>query len=587
MIKRDANTTSKSSFFLNNFFSSLTNKKVFIILFSLGLILFFNTFFNNFVWDDNGQIVHNESVHSILNIPRFFEGGTFTPGNTIDKGSGDYYKPLMSTFFSFIYTIFGQHAIFFHLFQVCLHILNAMMLFLLFSSFFNKKLSLFLACMFLSHPVNTETVAYISALQDILFFFFGMAVFMIVLKDNKSERHISYVTLLISFALLLCSLLSKESGFLFILILPVFLYLFKRKKVILYSTISLLSFLSYLYFRFGIGHHSVSAPMNIPIAKASLSIRLLNIPKIIFSYLKNFVFPTHLSVGQMWIVTSPNMQNFYIPLLVIVLFFSLLLFFGVWIISQKNKLFTKSYFFFLIWFLFGIGIHLQIFPLDMTFADRWFYFPMAGLLGLIGLGVTNFHSYNSHIQSIFKIFGIIIIVIFCMRTFVRNSNWNSNYSLFSHDIVIDNDNFYLQNKLGSELVFVNKLDEAKKHYLSSVRLYSNASAYSNLGIVSLKMKKFEDAEQYFIHAIRKDRMYYPSYQNLAYTFLKENKPRQAIEIIEQSLRISPNNDQLWILLTFAEYKLGNKKKATESIKHAHTLSPSPYTEMIYPFAMIL
>ena len=167
-----------------------------IIVF-LGLVVYSFGLFNGFVWDDEEQIVNNVFVHSIKNIPILFQSSTFNNGGAGLSG-GTYYRPLMMTFFSFVYNIFGPNPFFFHFFQLVFHILTAILIYYLFNHFFKEGISFFLALIFLVHPGNVETVAYISAIQDIFYVFFGLLALYLIIKDRKIP--IQKIILINSFA---------------------------------------------------------------------------------------------------------------------------------------------------------------------------------------------------------------------------------------------------------------------------------------------------------------------------------------------------------------------------------------------------
>lgn len=559
-----------------NFFSPLTKARAIYTIIIVGFIVFFNSIFNGFVWDDVGQIINNTRVHSIQNIASFFTGGTFDPGNNTDQLAGAYYKPFMTIFFSSIYSVFGQNGFYFHFFQTALHIINVILVFTLFSHFFSKKLSLFLSLVFLVHPMNVESVVYISAVQDVLFFFFGILGMIILLKTTKSERQFSLYPLITIFILFLFSLLSKETGILFILIAYIYLFLFYTKRIKQYFVVPLLSTGLYFGLRFFVGKIYLSAPHIVPIATAPLLERLMTIPKIFLFYLYTFFIPINLSVAQMWVVRNFSTKDVFIPLMFVSIFLLVLLTLGVFI--WKKNLSFLAYLFFIFWFFIGLGLHLQIFPLDMTVADRWFYFPMVGLLGIIGVGVNSIKIKSSNIKVIIQALIIIFIVIFGLRSMVRNSNWNNSYSLFSHDALINKNNFYLENKLGIELYLLGKNKEAKNHFQRSIDLLPTASAFSSMGLVFMREENLPQAEKYLDKAIQRDGSYYPAYHNKAYMLLKANNPQKALEAAQQGLRIFPNNDQLWILSALAEYKLGYKQKAIQAIARAYNLLPSTYAK---------
>jgi hypothetical protein len=109
-------------------FLDFTTFKAAIAIAVVGLAVYCSGLGGQFVNDDNGQIVTNVPVHSITNIGTFFAGGTFYNG----QGGlyGNYYRPLMMTVFSAVYSLFGANPLWFHLLQLLLFIACAFVLFL-------------------------------------------------------------------------------------------------------------------------------------------------------------------------------------------------------------------------------------------------------------------------------------------------------------------------------------------------------------------------------------------------------------------------------------------------------------------------
>jgi protein O-mannosyl-transferase len=361
--------------------TSITTKKAIYLLILLGLLVYLNCLFNPFIGDDFGQIINNPFVHSLKNIPKLFVGSTFYL-KTTDSLSGNYYKPLMSVIFTFLYSFAGAHSFFYHLLQVFLHLANAILIFLFFHHFFQPKISLILSLIFLVHPLNTEAVIYISGLQDTLFLFFGMLALNLLTAKTISVRRLIIINLC-----LFLSLLSKESGLLFVFILSLYGYFFTRKKFWPYALSFFGTFLLYLVIRFAAVGFTFNSIKVSPIMTVSLLTRLVNLPAIIFFYFKTFIFPLRLIILQNWLISQLNFSNFYVPLIILSFIILLLFLLGYHIYFRKPKLFPL-FLFFSFWLIIGLGFHAQIFPLDLTVSDRWFYFPEIGLLALFGFMLT-------------------------------------------------------------------------------------------------------------------------------------------------------------------------------------------------------
>ncbi len=553
------------------------NKLYFLIIGITGFFVFFNSLLNGFVFDDLWQIQNNTKIHSLQNIPSIFVGSTFGyfKGEEPQANLYYYYKPLMSVSFALIYSLFGATPFYFHLAQVLLHILNATLIFLLFSRFFQKKLSLFLSLIFLIHPINAEVVNYIATLQDVLFLLFGLFCLYFFIIKTESEAKFKKSYYIPIYLLLLASVLSKESGILFLIIIPFYALIFAKKRFIPSLFVSFCSLISYLYLRLFIGHVDFNPVRFLPIAEADFTTRLINIPKMILFYLQTFFFPKDIYFQPMWLVKATTLENFYIPLFLVIVF--MIVVFSVGIITWKNKSLFKIYFFLLGWFLIGLIIHLNIIPLDGTVNNRWFYFPMVGLLGIFGIVFNKLVIKNNNLKISLSMIACIILIMLGFRTLVHNVNWYSTYSLASTDP--DTNNYFIQQNLGIELFYQKRYSEAKRAFIRSTTLFPNSSALSSLGVIYMLEGNLKESEKYLYKAMKYDTL--DAYQNLAYVLLKNHKPNEAKIILKKGLNISSNNSQLWIFLIFAEYQTGYMKEATQAAYKAYTLSPNSVNQKTY------
>jgi tetratricopeptide (TPR) repeat protein len=568
-------------FSFKNPFLPFTSSKAIIALIIVGFIVFGNMLFNSFIYDDNGQIITNPLVHSLSNIHYFFQGGSF-----YDPGSGHiygiYYRPMLSTIFTLIYSLFGQQAFAFHLFQLLLHICNSILLFLFFRKFFRNTNSFFLSIIFLVHPINQETVAYISDLQDVLFFFFGMLGLLAVTSPVKSEFKILQLNMF-----LFISFLSKETGLLFAPILLFVGSLFQRKTTskLYYGSILVVTLL-YLYIRFFGVHITKVVQALSPIMKESLIERTLSMPAIFFYYLKTLVFPDQLALDQLWTVTQANFPQFYLPLIVDITFLLALSLLGIYVFKKNKKMFSL-YLFFFVWFLLGMTAHLQIIPLEVTVADRFFYFPFAGLLGLIGVASMSFTSQKKVEQQVIVGFVLIILVLLAGRTIVRNTNFANSLTLCTHDLQIIPNTFSLQTACAEEYFKAGNYEEAKKHYAITGHLAPNwAPNWYEYGLSYEYTGDVQKARAYYRKSIQLSKQQHVSsdasaYVSLAASYMKQdNQPQKAKEIVEEGLHVFPHYQLLQLYLAVCEYRLHNQETALKIATEAYQASPTPQAQYV-------
>ncbi len=550
--------------------NTLTTKRVIVIICVLALVVYFNSLFNGFAWDDYPYILFDPSTHS-------FNLGILIGRNAFN--SLGQYRPVAAIYFALLYSLFRDSAFFYHLIELSLHIANTILLFLLFKKFFKKILALFLALIFLVHPIQVESVSFISSTLIPAFFLFGFSAFLMGIK-NKIDRKV----ILISSGLLLLSFLTKEEGVLFLIMIIIYRYMIKKITVVPFLLSGVVICLIYTAMRVGLGGVLFEKSGISPIAQLSLTERLLNIPAIIFFYLKTFIFPAQLSISQYWIVKTIDFQNFYLPALVDLSFFALIFWQGVYLYGRNRKLFHIFLFFF-IWFTGGLFFHWQIVPLDMTVADRWFYLPAVGLLGMIAVF---FQSVNLHRNAIVKqivyALAVIILIILSTRTMVRNADWRDSLTLYLHDSKI-NDNFAIENNIGVELSAKGQDDVALVHYEKSIQLFPYAVNLYNTGNYYGKRGGMETAREYYYKAIYAPDFSEKTHKDLllsaAKLLISHDTPLEAKAYVNALLLKYPKSAKLWADLAICEYYLHNQDQALAAAYKATILLNNRATNYLY------
>lgn len=545
---------------------------IFTFFFLVAFIVFGNSLFNNFISDDKVYILNNPETLN-LNILSSFEPNLF-------NNSGQY-RPIPSFYFSLLYHIFGANPFPYHLLQIFLHITSTFFLFILFRKFLATSLALALSLIFLIHPLQVESVSYIAQTASPLLFLFGILALLLSIQPK-----ISTTKLVIIYSFLLLSLLVKETGFLFLVLIFAHAFLFDQNNIRKLVVGGFVTVIIYVLLRVFVGHVTLGSDIPLaPIGDAPLSQRLITVPLISLYYLKTFFYPKTLLYEQAWTVSSINWHLFYLPL-IIDLLFCLIFGIGGYYLVQKQLKISKGYLFFALWFFFGIGLYLQIFPLDWTVADRWFYFPMVGLLGMLGILYKQIAKNIPYSLVLFCV--MVMITLLGMKTIQRNNDWKNGITLYTHDIPL-NDNFFIENALGTEYAERNQNDKALQHYLKAASLRPYELNLSNAALMFYNLENIQQSNDYFQKALqaRNYHLYTPhqhalaTYRNYAFLLVIYNKTGLDIHLLQEALRDYPDSSDLWSFLAMAEYKYHNKNQALNAASKAYQLNSNQQDTYIY------
>lgn len=568
----------KNSTQTTDLFTSLTTIKEIHIIIILAIVVFFNCLFNGFVWDDIVFITRNPDVQQ-LNIVNVFQNTT-----SVESEVG-IYRPLGRLYLMIVYALFNTTPFFYHFTQLIFHCINCVLIYLLFKKYINKQIALLLTLVFLIHPMNVESVSYIAGYASPLTFLLGISALLLSHKEKIPLKQF-----IIIYGLLLTGLLIKETEIIFVFIVLAYAALFRRKYLpqFFWGTVGVGCI--YALLRFTHAQVFLSPIKFMPFSSVSLGERMLSVPAIFFYYLKTFFFPAQLAIDQQWIITKITGPDFYLPLFFDVLFFVLIIGLSLLVYKKQQQRFLLFIFFFL-WFLSGMALYMQIFPLDGTVADRWFYVPMAGLLGMAGIILQSFKCFNDQRRTVAALM-IVIISVLSIRTMVRNTNFQEEYTLFSHDIQVSN-NFDMENNMGRLETERQNYDAAIEHFKNSNQMKPEGADINlyNIGYIYEQKQEPQQAVRYYAQAlaapinnnilalVRKRRIIY--FTHLSRLLLLYDSPGTAIKVIKQGLSEYPDNQQLWIYLAVGEYKLHEQKAAITAAEKAKSIESNAKSEYLY------
>lgn len=150
---------------------------------------------------------------------------------------------------------------------------------------------------------------------------------------------------------------------------------------------------------------------------------------------------------------------------------------------------------------------------------------------------------------------------------VGKGNESDAKANFQKSLEINPDNYDAQNNLGNVLMKTGQIDEALPHYQKAVDIYpSFAAALNNLGWCFSQKGRTDEAIVEFQKAVASDPLYTKAYNNLGGIFLDKGRVDDAIALFKQLTEIYPDDPEAHNNLGIA---LSHNGQLTEAISQFH------------------
>jgi len=408
-------------------------------------------------WDDDLHVYQNTAIHSFRgqDILSWFKNpyvGLYIP------------VPIMT--YALDYYFCGNQPGAYHLTNLWLHIANVLLVFLILKLFSGELWPAFLgALLFGIHPVQVESVVWISERKNLLCALFFFASFFIFAYSRRNQAEKKFPALAV-FVFFLLALLSKVTAVAGLAVFAAYDYFYvgkstgKAKGFYLFGTVLAvaLSVLTLMLYPRVFRILTEGKWLEICFAQAG---------KFLF-YLKHVFFPLGLRV------LYPE-QNFFLSgnSGKIICGAFLLLLAGALVYGIVRK---KEYGFWILWFLSFLAPVVTLFPVPV--GDRHLYLP---LLGCIALGIL--------IGKKRKILlpGFLIAAIFLLIpiTRVQIHSWRDSGTLWGRILQYEPDSFQGTFKLAGFFERRKDFGTAARFYEELIRKYPDAFPYPYVNLYNL------------------------------------------------------------------------------------------------------
>jgi Tfp pilus assembly protein PilF len=523
----------------------------------IGLILFLtvlayaNSLNGEFVYDDWYQVERNPAIKSWSFLPSIFSRHVWEFANTENMPvSGLYYRPIFNFALLVNYQLFGTSVIGWHLVSLLFHLGTTALVYRLGRLWnFERLAAAIAALVFGLHPIHVETVAWASALPDLLLGFFVLSGLVLYERFRQTQRHRA----LYYSASLVCGMLAvgaKETG----IVLP--LFLLAREALDAGTRAGPGARIKAIILRVGpfaavvVGYLQMRHAVLGFIAKTNehtFGELVLSVPYIFTQYLKKLVAPYPLAfIYDYEFVQSALDARFWGCTL-------LLLAVAAFIIRSWNSSpgAMKALALFVIFLLPALNLR-ALTPIESIAHDRYLYLPSAGFFLGAAFGVAWLASrLGRNRETCLLSAGVVSMCLLGPMTFFQNRTWQNDTVLTEHAVRFAPRWAFLHLHLAEVYEEKGRIAEAENELKNVLALSPGwASGYATLGNFYSKRGRLQEAERLFVEALRQGGANVLSTRiNLAVTQIRLGKLPEAKTILEQVLGERPEN-------TAANFNLG-------------------------------
>jgi tetratricopeptide (TPR) repeat protein len=481
------------------------------------------------------------------------------------------YSPLPQLYLALLFKLGGGQPFLMKLVALLTHMLNSFLVFRLFSELTNEyRAGFFVAALFAVHPVQVESVAWLTAIFKISACFSLMSM-LLYLKFLETRKRVYYAGIVLLFTL---SFMSKEQAVLLPLSLVLIDFVRGRsllnRRVIIEKLPLFLMSLAYGVVTLLIAASATYTQMG----EMSLAHKPYLTSLALGLYFQKLLVPVGYSTLYVTPVFPEGLQPLHLVLPVIVLLgltASLLA-------LRKERI---GLFGMLFWLVnLSLSLAFALAPLRYAFiADRYMYLASVGFFLVLYSLLRRWIEARPGARRITELAVVVYLVLLMAVTYVRTPVFHDDEALWTDAVRQNPDNYHAYRFLGGYYFKTGQLNKAMFHTNTAIEKYALAlqqpvaesdfvDAISNRAAIYVNLKEYDKALADLERALSLDPDRIDALYNRAMVLYELKKYLECLREVDRLLTYEPNAALSLNLAGQCYYQVGDYRTAVAFFSRA-------------------
>jgi tetratricopeptide (TPR) repeat protein len=531
-----------------------------LLLIAAVLLAYYPAWHAGFIWDDDQYVTTNRLLTARDGLWRIW----------FSFDSPSQYFPLVYTVFRLEHALWGLAPSGYHWVNILLHCVNALLLWRLLARLEIPGAWL-AAAIFALHPVQVESVAWVTELKNVLmgFFFLLSLLAWTAYTGGRTGRRLWFYAL--SLVLYALALFSKTTA----CTLPAALLLMACLRGERITARRLIEVVPFLVLGIGMGTLTVfweryhQGTQGVLFA-LGLPARVLIASRAVWFYLGKLFWPAKLTFSYPRWTISPEDPAAYGWLFALC---------GLgWAALYARRYLGRGAWVAPAFYVATLGPVLGFFML-YTFrysfvADHYQYLACIGPIALFSAGFDSLRlRYAATLPLAAPCLCAGLLGLLGLLTWRQSTDYRDSETLWRMTLARNPGSWLAHNNLGRALFARGRTDEAIAEFVAALRIDPDEKSYNNLGDALLKEGRTEEAVAQYRKALQVDPAGADAHYNLGIVALRQGRTEEARAEYSEALRINPALAEAWNNLGNILFQQGRVEEAIADDREALRINP--------------